>query len=57
MRLKKIILLDHVSLKEKKKITQMTIFPAKHYLIAKDVTKRAVKSIRAELKTPFTKIE
>ncbi len=46
----KITLLDHVSLKEKKKITKITIFPAKHYLIAKDVTKRAVKSIRAELK-------
>ena len=48
--IEKITLLDHVSLKEKKKITQMTIFPAKHYLIAKDVTKRAVTSIRDELK-------
>jgi excinuclease ABC subunit B len=45
----KITLLDHVSLKEKKKISQMKIFPAKHYLIAKDVRKKAVKSIRAEL--------
>ncbi|WP_067958233.1 excinuclease ABC subunit UvrB [Nitrosopumilus sp. Nsub] len=48
--IEKITLLDHVSLKEKKKINQMTIFPAKHYLIARDVTKRAVKSIRDELK-------
>ena len=51
-----ITLLDHVSLKEKKKINQMTIFPAKHYLIAKDVTKRAVKSIRAELKQHLPKL-
>jgi len=48
--IEKITMLDHVSLKEKKKINQMVIFPAKHYLIAKDVTKRAVKSIRDELK-------
>ncbi|MBT3924749.1 MAG: excinuclease ABC subunit UvrB, partial [Nitrosopumilus sp.] len=48
--IEKITLLDHVSLKEKKKITQMTIFPAKHYLIAKDASKRAVASIRDELK-------
>ena len=54
--IEKITLLDHVSLKEKKKINQMTIFPAKHYLIAKDVTKRAVKSIRAELKQHLPKL-
>jgi excinuclease ABC subunit B len=46
----KIILLDHVSLKEKKKISQIKIFPAKHYLIAKDVREKAVKSIKEELK-------
>ena len=46
----KISLLDHVSLKEKKKINQMKIFPAKHYLIAKDVRKKAVQSIKDELK-------
>ncbi|MFQ5475790.1 MAG: excinuclease ABC subunit UvrB [Nitrosopumilus sp.] len=46
----KITLLDHVSLKEKKKISQMKIFPAKHYLIAKDVREKAIKSIREELK-------
>ncbi len=46
----KITLLDHVSLKEKRKISQMKIFPAKHYLIAKDVRERAIKSIKEELK-------
>ena len=46
----KITILDHVSLKEKKKVSQMKIYPAKHYLIAKDVLKNAVKSIRDELK-------
>jgi len=46
----KITLLDHVSLKEKKKILQIKIFPAKHYLIAKDVREKAVKSIKEELK-------
>jgi excinuclease ABC subunit B len=54
--IEKITLLDHVSLKEKKQINQMTIFPAKHYLIAKDVTKRAVKSIRNELKQHLPKL-
>ena len=54
--IEKITLLDHVSLKEKNKIPQMTIFPAKHYLIAKDVTKRAVKSIRNELKQHLPKL-
>ncbi|QLH04965.1 excinuclease ABC subunit B [Nitrosopumilus oxyclinae] len=48
--IEKIALLDHVSLKEKKKVNQMKIYPAKHYLIAKDVRKKAVKSIRTELK-------
>ena len=47
--IEKIALLDHVSLKEKKKISQMKIFPAKHYLIAKDVRKKAVDSIKKEL--------
>ncbi len=45
----KITLLDHVSLKEKNKVSQMKIFPAKHYLIAKDVRERAVNSIKDEL--------
>ena len=54
--IEKITLLDHVSLKEKKRISQMVIFPAKHYLIAKDVSKKAVKSIRAELKNHLPKL-
>ena len=45
----KISLVDHVSLKEKRKISQIKIFPAKHYLIAKDVREKAIKSIRSEL--------
>jgi excinuclease ABC subunit B len=45
----KITLLDNITLKEKRKITQMKIFPAKHYLIAKDVREKAVLSIKDEL--------
>ena len=45
----KISLLDNVSLKEKRKILQIKIFPAKHYLIAKDVRKKAINSIKEEL--------
>ena len=45
----KITLLDHVSMKEKKKVSQIKIFPAKHYLIAKDVREKAIKSIKEEL--------
>ncbi len=52
----KITLLDHVSLKEKRKISQIKIFPAKHYLIAKDVRKKAVKSIKNELKKCLPKL-
>ncbi len=52
----KITLLDHVSLKEKRKISQIKIFPAKHYLIAKDVRKKAVTSIKEELKKCLPKL-
>ncbi|HSB84623.1 MAG TPA: excinuclease ABC subunit UvrB [Nitrosarchaeum sp.] len=45
----KITLLDNISLKEKRKINQMKIFPAKHYLIAKDIREKAVLSIKDEL--------
>ncbi|MFB5630205.1 MAG: excinuclease ABC subunit UvrB [Nitrosopumilaceae archaeon] len=48
--IEKITLLDNVSLKEKRKISSIKIFPAKHYLIAKDVRERAVNSIKTELK-------
>ena len=47
--IEKIALLDSISLKEKHRITQMKIFPAKHYLIAKDVREKAVLSIKDEL--------
>jgi excinuclease ABC subunit B len=47
--IEKITLLDNVSLKEKRKISQIQIFPAKHYLIAKDVREKAVISIKSEL--------
>ena len=47
--IEKISLLDPISLKEKRKISHMKIFPAKHYLIAKDVRQRAVNSIKEEL--------
>lgn len=46
----KITILDNVSLKEKRHVAKIRIFPAKHYLIAKDVRDLAVKSIKAELK-------
>ena len=45
----KITLLDHISLKEKRKLSQIKIFPAKHYLISKDVRESAVNSIKEEL--------
>ena len=47
--IEKITLLDHVSLKEKRKVSTMKIFPAKHYLIAKDGRERAILSIKEEL--------
>ncbi|MDH3502246.1 MAG: excinuclease ABC subunit UvrB [Nitrosopumilus sp.] len=49
--IEKVTLLDHLSLKEKRKISQMKIFPAKHYLIAKDVRERAIQSIKEELES------
>ena len=48
--IEKITTLDNVSLTEKKNISKIRIFPAKHYIIAKDVKDKAVKSIRDELK-------
>jgi len=48
--IEKISLLDHVSLKEKRRVQKFKIFPAKHYLIAKDVREKAIKSIKSELK-------
>ncbi|MGQ0638779.1 MAG: excinuclease ABC subunit UvrB, partial [Nitrososphaerota archaeon] len=48
--IEKISLCDHVSLKEKRTIPKIKIFPAKHYLVANDVRKNAVESIKKELK-------
>jgi len=46
----KISICDPVSLKEKKQVSQIKIYPAKHYLVAADVRKKADESIRNELK-------
>ena len=51
-----IAITDHVSLNTKQNITQIRIFPAKHYLIAKDVRERAVKSIKKELKERLSEL-
>lgn len=45
----KISICDPVSLKEKKQVSRIKIYPAKHYLVASDVRKKAVESIRNEL--------
>lgn len=47
--IEKISILDPLSMKEKKKISQIKIFPAKHYLVAKDIRENAIKSIKNEL--------
>jgi excinuclease ABC subunit B len=46
----RISVLDHVSLKERRRLSSVKIFPAKHYLVANDVRQKAIKSIRDELK-------
>ncbi|HJT10933.1 MAG TPA: excinuclease ABC subunit UvrB [Candidatus Nitrosotalea sp.] len=46
----KISICDPVSLKEKKQTSMIKIYPAKHYLVASDVRKKATESIRNELK-------
>lgn len=46
----KISICDPVSLKENKQVSRIKIYPAKHYLVASDVRKKAVESIRNELK-------
>jgi len=46
----KISICDSITLKEKRKISSIKIFPAKHYLVAKDVREKAVISIKGELK-------
>ncbi len=46
----KLSICDPVSLKEKKQISQIKIYPAKHYLVAADVRQKATESIKKELK-------
>lgn len=46
----KIAICDPVSLEEKKQASKIKIYPAKHYLIASDVRKAAIESIKKELK-------
>ena len=52
----KISICDPVSLKEKKQVSKIKIYPAKHYLVAADVRKAAVQSIRNELKERLAEI-
>ena len=46
----RISICDPVSLNEIKQTSKMKIYPAKHYLVAADVRKKATESIREELK-------
>ncbi|HSB56854.1 MAG TPA: excinuclease ABC subunit UvrB [Nitrosopumilaceae archaeon] len=48
--IEKISIHDQVSLKEKKSVQKIKIFPAKHYLVADDARQTAVNSIKGELK-------
>src|SRR3989344_6699528 len=48
--IEKISICDPITLKEKRKTSTIKIFPAKHYLVAKDVREKAVASIKGELK-------
>ena len=52
----KVSILDPISLKEKRKISQIKIFPAKHYLIAKDVREKAITSIKNELENRLSEL-
>ncbi len=54
--IEKISICDPVSLKEKKQISKIKIYPAKHYLVAADVRKIAVQRIREELKQRLTEL-
>ena len=54
--IEKITILDNVSLDIKKQVESIKIFPAKHYLIAKDIRDNAVKSIKTELKDRLSRL-
>jgi excinuclease ABC subunit B len=48
--IEKISILDNVSMKVTKRLSQFKIYPAKHYLVAEDVHNTAINSIQTELK-------
>ena len=48
--IEKISICDTITLKEKRVISSIKIFPAKHYLVAKNAREKAVSSIKTELK-------
>lgn len=50
-RIEKMGMLDSVTSRERRRISQIRIFPAKHYLIADEARRMAVESIREELKS------
>lgn len=52
----KISICDPVSLKEKKQTSRIKIYPAKHYLVASDVRKKATESIKHELKDRLSQL-
>ena len=54
--IERITILDNVSLDIKKQLESVKIFPAKHYLIAKDIRDNAVKSIKTELKDRLSRL-
>ena len=54
--IEKITILDNVSLDIKIQVESFKIFPAKHYLIAKDIRDNAVKSIKTELKDRLSRL-
>ena len=54
--IERITILDNVSLDIKKQVKSFKIFPAKHYLIAKDIRDNAVKSIKTELKDRLSRL-
>ena len=56
-KVEKISVCDPVSLKEKKGISRIKIFPAKHYLVASDVRKTATESIKVELKERLVQLK
>ena len=54
--IERITILDNVGLDIKKQDESFKIFPAKHYLIAKDIRDHAVKSIKTELKDRLSRL-